>query len=367
MKLGYAVFALVVAALISGCSMLSGERGIFIDRTEAYLDATVAKPLNVPAGLSAEAVEDVLVIPEIPEQVRPDYFPRRAPRPMSLFALEEALEVRIQILGDEHWLAVPQPPAVVWSQVKQYFLDAGIEIAHELPAQGLLTTEWIVLDSGVGRDKLRQSLRDAKQDAGVSGGRDRVRLHLEPGLRQNSTEISLRHENDQIGVSDVAMAAFFPRFSSPAAEREMLNSIGEHLLATAGSPAISYVAQGIGARSRASILLDAEGDPVMNLMLPYDRVWSTLRSALNEAGITVDSADREAGAFTLQVRQSDISGADERIFLRRWFFKEPSTVMQLRVSPLEQGYQVKLLEADGRAVARETSQNLLNRLREHAT
>ena len=108
-----------------------------------------------------------MAIPQVSSAQRHVNFEGGAPRPEAIYAREEAEGVKIQKLGDQRWLLIPQPPAVVWPKVKQFFADNGVAIELEQPQTGRIDTEWLTVSSNAARDVVRLSIIDGKAIGGV--------------------------------------------------------------------------------------------------------------------------------------------------------------------------------------------------------
>jgi uncharacterized lipoprotein len=215
--------------LLAGCGWMSDDKGFFVDRSNDYLKAKEGPPLIVPEDLSSTSIENTMAIPQISSTQRHVNFEGGAPRPEAIYAREEAEGVKIQKLGDQRWLLVPQAPAVVWPKVKQFFADNGVAIELEQPQTGRIDTEWMTISSKAARDVVRLSISDARQSAGVTTGRDRVRVLIEPGIRDRSTEIHLRYENDSKSMphEDVMPA----QSDIVEVETQLLNELGGYIAA----------------------------------------------------------------------------------------------------------------------------------------
>jgi outer membrane protein assembly factor BamC len=358
---------LVAAALTvtGGCGWMGRH---FVDRSVEYLEAEDGRPLRLPQGVNEAAIEDLLVIPDLPPQPQAEMFARSAPRPTSLFAPEQEM-IKIQMLGDERWLVIPQPPALVWPQLKSFFMESGVPIGFEAPGEGRLDTGWMELTPGLDRDPVRRALAQAKAEAGLDGGRDRLRVQLEQGLRASSSEVIIRHEHDG---AEVAVQVADPRDlrgqpTASAVDMELLNAVGTYVAANVHEPAFSLQAAALAARGRAEITHGADGHPVLRLDLDFDRAWATVRQALADADIEVNDLDRSQGLFYLEVREHELTGEENRRFLGRFRRQDPPKDVRLRMTSSERGYEVALLRDDGTPFDRDVSQTFLTMLREFAT
>ena len=148
-----------------------------------YLKAKERPPLEVPEDLSSASIQPTMAIPKITSSQRHVNFEGGAPRPEAIYAREEAEGVKIQKLGDQRWLLIPQPPAVVWPKVKQFFADNGVAIAAEHPETGRIDTEWLTI-SNARRARRRALVYQRRQASGRR--RDRTRSRARAGRAGHS-------------------------------------------------------------------------------------------------------------------------------------------------------------------------------------
>lgn len=367
------VLLVALLALAGGCRWMSDDKGMFQDRSGDYIEVAENRPLVIPEGLDTARVQDPFPIPRITDRLRPEYYPKSPPRPDAIYASDSRDEVRIQRLGQRLWLVIPEPPTTVWPKVRQFLAENGIEVAWEAAGRGRMDTAWMPIEDQPYRDIIRQSLRDGKRDADLTGGLDRLRLRVEPGLRERSAEVHVRYENSEFstpgpdGLIDLRATASH----LIGVEQDVLNELGAYIAARVAEQTVSMVAQEIGSGVKSQIELDADGDPVLRLRLDFDRAWATIGQSLSRAEIDVFEADERAGVYRITVPEDlDVGGQNERGWLRRAFSWGGPDMrdLQLRLSPTADGeYVLSALDRDGRALDREFGQQVLVLVREYAS
>lgn len=358
--------------LLAGCSWFSDDKGVFVDRSDDYLHTSEKQALVIPPGLDTGRVQDPYPVPDITSRLRPEYYPDRPPRPDAIYADDNRDEVRIQRLGERRWLVVPEPPTTVWPKVKQFLAENGVAVAWESASHGRLDTQWLDVSDEPYRDVIRQVIRDGKQLAELSGGQDRFRLRVEPGLRERTTEIHLRHENTAFATPGPEQLVDLEQTPShvPEIEQEALTELGAYIAARVAEQTVSMVAQDIGAEVKSVLDIDADGDPVLRLRLDRERAWATLGQALSRAAIDVQSADEAAGVYQIVVPEDLDVEAEEPGFFGRMFSFGGGDVreLRLRLEPAQgEGFVVSALDGEGQALDREYSQRVLVLLREYAS
>jgi outer membrane protein assembly factor BamC len=364
--------ALVLLLLAAGCSWFSDDEGVFVDKSDDYLQVSENPPLVIPDDLDTARVQDPFPIPDITDRLRPEYYPGQPPRPDTIYANDNRDEVRIQRLGDRRWLVIPEPPTTVWPKVKQFLAENGVALGWESPAEGRLDTQWLEIQDQAYRDVIRQLIREGKTTAALAGGEDRLRIRVEPGLRERTTEVHLRYENSAFAppsrpeLADLGEAASH----SDEIEQEALTELGAYIAARVAEQTVSMVAQDIGAEVKSTLDIDADGDPVLRLRLDRERAWATLGQALARAEINVLDSDEQAGVYRITLPEDlDVESGEPGFFGRMFSFGgEDMRDLQLKLQPAQQeGFVVSALDAEGQALEREFGQQVLVLIREYAS
>lgn len=363
-RLPLPALAMGFATMLTGCGWLSDDRGLIVDRSDDYLDALERPALLVPDDLSGVSIREVMVIPPIEDRVGSETYAHQAPKPNSLFVREEARSVRIQKLGERSWLLVPQKPAIVWPKIKQFFSDSGVPLAYEAPQEGRLDTRWLDPDSGGNRDVVRLALRDGRAVAQVSSGRDRIMLRLEQGIRERTSEIHLRVQNDSVRVP----GGTFPESSDiPGIEQEMLNELGGYIAANVSNEAVSFVATNISTQAKARMSRGAGGEPVLLLYLDFARGWATVSQSLIDADANVVLADKEAQLFDVVVTESNLNQQEKGWFKSMFDGDDGAVTIRVRVDQLDQALGVTIRDEQDQLVESHLSERILVMIREFAT
>ncbi len=351
--------------LLVGCGWMSDDKGFFVDRSNDYLKATEGPPLVVPEDLSSTSIQNTMAIPAVSSNQRHVNFEGGAPRPEAIYAREEAEGVKIQKLGDQRWLLIPQAPAVVWPKVKQFFADNGVATELEQPETGRIDTEWLTISSSAARDVVRLSISDGRHSAGVTTGRDRVRVLVEPGIRDRSTEIHLRYENDS---KSMPREDVMPSQSDIAeVETQLLNEMGGYIAANVADASISFVARNISTQSKADLQRDASDLPILRLNLDFERAWATVNQALHEAKLDVTDVDRSAGVFYVTVTDQMLNQEEKPSIWTRWFRSEHKRKVTILMAPQQPGYDLTVFDDNGQRTDSDTAEQILIMIREFAT
>jgi outer membrane protein assembly factor BamC len=355
---------IVVVAALTGCSWLSDDKGWIVDRSDDYLKAKEGPPLIIPEDMASAPIQDIMPIAPVESSRRHGDLTGEAPLPEAIYAREETASVKIQKLGDARWLLIPQPPAVVWPKVKQFFADNGVPIAFEKPEAGRIDSQWLTIDKGDARDVVRLTILAGKDAAAISTGRDRVRVLVEQGIRDRSSEIHLRYENDSksIPVEDT-----MPGQSDVLeVESQLLNEMGAYVAADVADATISYVARNISTQNKAAIESDEQNLPVLRLNLDFERAWATVSQALGDANLPVSDVDRTDRVMYITVSDEVLNQEGKPGVFTRWLHRDKTQAIQVRLVPVASGYQVTLFDAAGQRVPAELAEKILIMIREFA-
>ena len=356
---------LIASVVASACGWMNDDRGLIVNRSDDYLEAHAAPPLIVPEDLDRSAIQDMLVVPDVPQGEHSARYPNEAPRPEAIYARDEAQGVKIQKLGDRRWLVVPQQPAVVWPKIKQFFADNGVAIVAEVPDAGRMVSDWVTVSGDELKDVVRLALRDAKAEANMTTGRDRLLVRVEQGLRERSSEIHMRHENDSLALPEEGV---WPDQSAvPGVEAEMLNELGSYIAADVAAESVSFVARNIGAESKAELDWDGAGEPVLHLNLDFDRAWAVVGQALANANVKITDMDRANGAYFVSVAPAELDPEQKPgIFTRMFSSADEPRDLRLSMKPAKRGYEVSVLDDAQTPAPTELSHQLLLLIREFA-
>lgn len=311
--------------LFAGCGWMNDDEGLFVDRRDDYLKAEQLPPLDVPQDMKSELPEDPFPIPPSPPRANAAYFPDRPPLPDAIYSSDNRREVRIQRLSERRWLAIPEPPTTVWPKLKQFLAENGMAVAYEAPTEGRIDTDWFVVQptgQQAYRDVVRLVLQETRQSGGLQTGQDRLRIRLERGMQDQSSEIHLRHENDSQGIPSAAGLASLSSVSSalPQAEDELLKELGAFIAARVSEQTVSRVASNISGVSKAELDRDTGGQPILRLRLDFERAWAAISKALQNGGVEILAEDSAAGTYRIRVSESVFSGEEPGFFKRMLSF-----------------------------------------------
>ena len=349
---------------LAGCAWLNDDSGLVRNSANDYLEAREARPLVIPADLGASPVRDAWTIPNIEERPLARHFPDGAPRPDAIFR-ENDDAVKIQKLGGRQWLVTGGAPATVWPVVRQFLADNGIAVAQELPRAGRIDGEWLRLDGDAWRDVIRAAIDEARPEA-EGDGRERIRFKIEHGIAEDSSEIHIRYENENLAAPVDGWPA---QSAALAVEEKLLHEFGAYYGAGIAAESVSMVALDIAGERKAVVERDAQGYPLLRLNVDFERAWAVVGQALQRAELTVTELERDAGVFQVEVSPRQLTGGG-RSFLSRFLpggGDGGTQPFDIRIAASGESQLVQVFQAKGQRAPQDVSQQILVMLREFAS
>ncbi|MBL4727766.1 MAG: outer membrane protein assembly factor BamC [Gammaproteobacteria bacterium] len=311
---------LSLALLLTGCNYLAGENGFFRDRADDYMEAPVLPLMAIPDELDSYTLDELYVIPVLLSSAEPfDEVP--LPKPIETNGREGVI---IQNLTDTSWIVLDATPGQVWPLVRDYWTQLQVILEYEDPGAGLMETSWLEVDSNLET-------------------RHKYRVTIEPGLHSGYSEIYVIHVESPRSEPAPLVTSWPETSESEDRERQILDSLSQYLADRNDmyqASSASLLAGSIEAERKANIVDDGQGQQVLELRLDYRRAWVLVRSALDEAGVTILENDRDM-AF-LNVRFSGISDDDKPGFIGRLFSRNSG-----EGAAVEQDFSVRLVDEDG--------------------
>ena len=328
-RFGERLFIIVAPVLLSACSTIDQlELGDLIpERKVDYKSSKSLPPLEVPPDLTRSSVDDAMVVPDVrtggtatysdysrersgPGAVRrdvvmPEVSQQPAHRSPTQLAsanpqpvLAGGIELRVERDGNKQWIVVGDAPARVWPRVRDFWLENGFLIKIEDPRIGIMETDWAENRADIPDDPIRNVLKKFMDFAYSAATRDKFRIRLEHGKKENTTEIYISHR----GVEEVAQGETFvwqPRQSDPELEAEMLKRLAVFFGAEDRKVRRMLAARNNQA-TRAQLTRDRQGRVSLMVLEDFSRTWRRTGLALDRVGFTVADRDRSRGLYYVQ-------------------------------------------------------------------
>ena len=349
-----------------------------------YKNVNTLPPLEVPPDLTSPTRDNRYSIPDNVtaqssatlsryEQERKDQKPAvmGAATPVVLPPVDR---MHVERAGSQRWLVVDdQAPDKLWPVVRDFWQENGFLIKFEAPDLGVMETDWAESRAKVPQGGIRGLFSKALDQMYSTSERDKYRTRLDRGADGKSTEIYISHR----GMVEVYTTArdtqsnapgdtrWQPREADPELEVEFLRRLMMRLGAQE-EKARTLTANAVPAQQRAEIRKGLNGEELLEVFEPFDRVWRRVGLALDRVGFTVEDRDRQKGIYFVRYADPD-SEKDDRSLLAKWFTSDPKVkAQQYRVQITQGGTtsQVNVLTKDGAADTSRTAQRILALLHE---
>jgi len=266
-------------------------------------------------------------------------------------------------------------PEKLWPVIKDFWQENGFLIKFEAPELGVMETDWAESKAKVAQGGIRGLLGKALDQMYSTSERDKYRTRLDRGIDGRSTEIYISHR----GMVEVYTTARDPQSSAPGdtrwqpreADPELEAEFLRRLMMRLGAQeekARTLTANAVPAQQRAEIRKGLNGEELLEVFEPFDRVWRRVGLALDRVGFTVEDRDRQKGLYF--VRYADPEAESKDGFLSRLFnSSDRNKAEQYRVQVVEGGAnkqtsQVNVLDRNGAADNSKTAQRILALLHE---
>jgi outer membrane protein assembly factor BamC len=266
---------MMMAGSMTACSWLGigGDDGWLRDREGEYLEARITPPMQIPSELDSFTIDELYHIPELTPGDRAIYVTPPAPKPIDTRIREGVV---VQRFGDRAWIVIGATAGQVWPTLRDYWSAENVVLAMENPEQGVLETIWLP-QSGTNL-------------------RHKYRVQLEPGLHAGNSEIYVRHISDT-GETPESMPITWP-VESQNLEREsaILASVSLYLADRTDiyrASSVSMLAGSIQLQGKARLIDANASETQLELRLDFDRAWSQLTQAINNANIEILDSVRD--------------------------------------------------------------------------
>ena len=250
---------LLLLAVISSCSYISGPDGMFPETKDKFFDEKLSPDLKLPSADVAINKDDHY--PPISDGI-PAAEVQDIPAPRQIFSSGESNEVQLRRLGELMWVYVETLPSTSWPITKNYFEASSMLMLDADPDAGIMHIQY--------SDSLN------------------LKITIEHGIKEASTEIFLSSYNSDEEV----LAKQDPEFI-----QKELEKIAQFFASSASSfSGTSLAAQNLNDRKKAKIF-NVNDQTIIELNLGFDRAWSAVSRALEAGNITSNDIDRDNGIF----------------------------------------------------------------------
>ncbi|MBA5686290.1 outer membrane protein assembly factor BamC [Duganella sp. LX47W] len=297
-------------ASLTGCGMIGSVVGN--DKVD-YKSAKKASTLDVPPDLTQLQKDNRYSLPDSANGIATasGYNAQKGNSPVAavqagtVVAPAALNDIRVERAGNQRWLVVKQTPEQLWPQLKQFWEDSGFTLALDMPAAGLMETEWNENRAKIPQDFIRNTVGKVFDSLYSSGERDKFRTRLERAA-DGSTEVYISHRGAQEVVTGAQKEStmWTARPNDPGLEAQFLARLMTKLGSTEDAQAKTAVSNAIVQPQHAT-LVGAGAERAVSVDEGFDRAWRRVGLALDRAGFTVEDRDRTQGTYFVRYVNQD--------------------------------------------------------------
>ncbi len=336
--------ALALAALaLAGCETPGTSIGKKVD----YKSVTSAPALELPPDLKSPQYDDRYNV-----STASGLAARDATRPKSgdQIAPNQIADAKIVKEGNERWLHVRATPEQAWNITRQFWLDQGFVLANELPASGVMETDWAENRAEMPPDLLRSTIGKVADLFYTTYKREKYHTRIERGTEPGTVDIYIASRvmeqvpTAKIDNSSPAAFAWALMPPNPGLDAEWLG----RLMVRFGMPETQAVAAvqatGPGGTAPERATLQKASDGVNQLVLDdsFDRAWRRVGLALDRIGFTVVDRDRSKGEYFVRYSDPETAARNEGLLTKLMFWKD-------KTEKPEQ-YKITIAQSDPRSI-----------------
>ena len=258
---------LVFLFFLPSCSFINGPEGYFPDKKNEFLKDKIEEEIALPSSLSEPSTENHYPVTDL----EPIEESLEVPKPRQIFASSGNSSVQLRRLGELMWIYIETLPSTSWPISKNYWETSVYDVTKADPNLGE-----IIIDFDQNNNLL---------------------MKVEHGIKEASTELFLYQVNKKNQTIESN-----PEFIQAEMEK-IVEYFAESVSTFSGT---SLAAQNLNEMKKASIFTE-DGKTVIALDLTYDRAWSSVNKALNEANIVTNDKDRSRGIFYVSYAKEEES------------------------------------------------------------
>ena len=258
---------LVFLFFLPSCSFINGPEGYFPDKKNEFLKDKIEEEIALPSSLSEPSTENHYPVTDL----EPIEESLEVPKPRQIFASSGNSSVQLRRLGELMWIYIETLPSTSWPISKNYWETSVYDVTKADPNLGE-----IIIDFDQNNNLL---------------------MKVEHGIKEASTELFLYQVNKKNQTIESN-----PEFIQAEMEK-IVEYFAESVSTFSGT---SLAAQNLNEMKKASIFTE-DGKTVIALDLTYDRAWSSVNKALNEANIVTNDKDSSRGIFYVSYAKEEES------------------------------------------------------------
>lgn len=351
-----------LALLTVGCSkVVQSLDQVRTDNKKSYEKAKTLPDLEIPPGLSTEAINDRMVVPEGGEVASYSSYQDRNSSSSDLQSVNEDENRAIKLLDNEHSLTLSTSLISVWPRLKNFIEAEGYALDLDDVELGIMETAWR-LDSKIKREKIKIFGEEGLNSAALF-----IALETEE-LESQGDDLEWRRQPRKVQSEREFVDKLFtyirPESDLDSQESGPLKSGANDSITKARAPSTDLTLT--PRETEVSQLINVgAGKVYLALRQSYDESWKTIGAALENGEIKIKSTDKSRGVYVIS-RNSRI-GSDQKeksgVWRKMKFWKkDKQRELQISLTGVADKTEVVVLDSSGRWVTGVESDNLLQML-----
>jgi outer membrane protein assembly factor BamC len=358
---------LIALTAVGGCAKLSSKLdGVIPDNRTEYRKSRSMPDLEVPPGLTTDAIRDRMAIPEGGAEATFSTYQERIAKRTREQELARSANDAIKVLEDEHILAVEGAPKQIWPELQRFMTESKYDLDLDDEELGVIETVW---------DEDPEALT-----------RYKFKIFAEAGEEAGTTLLYVSQKAEEIGGD----GDWIPRDRDAMQEREFVERLQAFLVGQRGGarPEDLTVAEAYGAAATgaaaaaaaapegaadaagaaedsglASIVSAGGGKIYLAVAQELSLAWRPVGEAIERAGYTIDQSDKSRGLYYLRVPASEGEAAKRGLLNKMKFWGDDEEhELQLNLTGVGVKTEVVVLDREGRWETGEIARKVLERL-----
>ena len=374
---------LVTLSTLAGCAWVMPQLDkVLPDNRNEYKKSRTMPDLDVPPGLTSDAIRDRMAIPEGGETATYSTYQERTAQRKQQAATERAgtqpsATDAIKVVDGEHTLSLQGAPAVIWPKLQKFIAEAGYKLELNDEALGVIETVWDENTPALTRQKFKIYIQAATtadttllyvaQRAEIFTAKDdnQRMWQAAPGDPAQELAMVTRLQSFLVGVSAPAVNPVTPPTPQSLTVAEAYGAAAAPAAAAttdiAPAAAASLSAAVAATAGGVAEIVSAGGEKIyLSIKLPLADAWAQTGVALERAGFAVDQADKAGGIYYLRVPVSAGATKPHGLLSKLKFWgKDEDNRLQLSLTGVGTKTEAVLLDPDGRWETGEIARKLL--------
>lgn len=358
---------IMLALSVGGCSkVLKSLDHVRTDTKNKYEKAETMPDLEIPPGLSTEAIRDRMVIPEGGESAKfSTYQDRRAE--VDIDSEDEGVTKvnrgGSKLLENEHVLSLPYDIFEQWPVMELFIESKGYGLELNDVDLGIIETSWIE-KSRIARNKFKifaENDQNTQESLIYISIENQELLPNSEGVAWQRVARSIDEEKAFVVELETRLLDSNLQVSAIDVAASVVNKVDKVDATRSSSSSAEFVSRAIA----SELVSVGSGKFYMALSSNYELAWEMVGNILVTEGFKLKQADKTTGLYLIEVSKNH-SGQSKKSLLKKAQFWRRDKVQeyQLSLTGVGQKTEVVILDSNGRWLTSGDAGNLLNRLHE---